>query len=76
MDTMVDKEKIIQLWRDPDFEGSYTGIKTFQTLLKLNKDIDISERKLYEILKNDPIFVMHIRSKKTIQRRFYYVSYY
>jgi len=68
MDTTVDKEKIIQLWRDPDFEGSYTGIKTFQTLLKLNKDIDISERKLYEILKNDPIFVMHIRSKKTIQR--------
>jgi hypothetical protein len=75
-DTKVDKDKIIQLWRDPDFEGSYTGIKTFQTLLKLNKDIDISEKKLYEILKNDSIFVMHIRSKKTIQRRFYNLSYY
>ncbi len=57
-DAVVDPDEIIKLWRDKDFEGSYTGIKTFQTLLKLNKNIDISERKLYQILKNDPIFLM------------------
>lgn len=69
-------ENIIKLWRDKNFEGSYTGIKTFQTLLKINKNIDISEKKLYQILKNDPIFIMHIRSKKKVERRFYNLSYY
>ncbi len=75
-DAGLDSEEIIKLWRDKDFEGSYTGIKTFQTLLKLNKNIDISEKKLYKILKNDPIFLMHLRGKKKIQRRFYNLNYY
>lgn len=75
-DNVLSTEEIIKLWRDKDFEGSYAGIKTFQTLLKLNKNIDISERKLYEILKNDPIFLMHMRSKKKVQRRFYNLNYY
>jgi len=72
----VSDEEIVNLWRDKNFEGSYSGIKTFQLLLKLNKNIDLSERKLYEILKEDPIFLMHIRNKKKVQRRFYDLDYY
>lgn len=72
----VDKERILKLWRDPNFQGSYTGIKTFQTLLKLNENIDISQKQLYEILKGDQLFVMHMRGKKTISRRHYNLDYY
>jgi len=72
----TDKEQILKLWRDPNFQGSFSGIKTFQTLLKLNENIDISERKLYEILKGDPLFVMHMRGKKVVSRRFYNLDYY
>jgi len=72
----VDKEQILNLWRDPNFQASYTGIKTFQTLLKLNENIDISEKKLYEVLKGDPLFVMHMRGKKMVSRRYYNLDYY
>lgn len=72
----MSEEEILRLWRDSDFEGSYTGVKTFQILLKLNKNIDISEHKLYDILKNDPLFVMHQRGKKKIARRSYILDYY
>lgn len=69
-------EEILKLWRDVDFEGSFSGVKTFQVLLKLNKNIDVSERRLYTILQNDPLFVMHQRGKKRISRRFYNLDYY
>lgn len=69
-------EDILRLWRDVNFEGSFAGVKTFQVLLKLNKNIDVSERKLYEILQHDPLFVMHQRGKKKISRRFYNLDYY
>ena len=72
----MSEEDILRLWRDVNFEGSFSGVKTFQILLKLNKDIDISERKLYSILKNDPLFVMHQRGNKKIARRFYNINYY
>jgi len=72
----MDSAEIVKLWRDKNFEGSYTGVKTFQTLLKLNKDVDVSEKQLYNVLKNDPIFVMHMRGKKNFPRRFYDLDYY
>ncbi len=72
----MSEEKILKLWRDVNFEGSFAGVKTFQVLLKLNKNIDVSENKLYEILQNDPLFVMHQRGKKKISRRFYNLDYY
>lgn len=64
-------KKILELWRDPKFIGSYRGIKTFQMLLKTDKDIDISENKLYKIMKNDPIYVMHMQPKKVLRRNYY-----
>ncbi len=69
----MSKKKVLELWRDPKFSGSYRGIKTFQLLLKTDKNIDISERELFKIMKNDPIYVMHMQPKKVL-RRSYYVS--
>jgi hypothetical protein len=67
------EQKIINLWRDPSFAGSYRGLKTFQMFLKTDKNIDVSERKLFKIMSNDPIYVMHMKSKK-VKRRQYYLS--
>jgi hypothetical protein len=66
-------EKIIQLWRDPSFSGSYRGIKTFQMFLKTDQNINVSEKKLYSIMMKDPIYVMHLQRKK-VNRRHYYLS--
>ena len=35
----VSDKRLLQLWRDPNFSGSYRGIKTFQTLLKTDLNV-------------------------------------
>jgi hypothetical protein len=72
----VSDQKILQLWRDPSFAGSYRGIKTFQLLLKTDLNIDISEKRLSNILKNDSIFLIHQRPKRKIVRRSYDIRFY
>ncbi len=67
------EKKILKLWRDPLFSGSYRGIKTFQMFLKTDRNIDISEKDLFKIMKKDPIYIMHMQSKK-VNRRSYYLS--
>jgi hypothetical protein len=73
---MVSDEDILKLWRDPSFSGSYRGIKTFQILLKTDKDIDVPQKRLYQIVKNDPIFLIHQRPIRNFERRQYDVRYY
>ena len=69
MKTNLSDDEILQLWRSPTFSGSYRGIKTFKLLLFTDKNIDISEKRLYTILKNDPIFLIHQKAKPNFQRR-------
>ena len=72
----ISDEEILKLWRNPEFEGSYRGLKVFQTLLKTNLDIDVSEKRLYRIIKHDSIYLLHKKPNRNITRRFYYVRYY
>lgn len=69
-------EKILQLWHDPNWIGSYRGVKTLQLLLKTDKNIEISTKKLTNILKNDNLFLMHLRPKLKIKRRHYFLNCY
>jgi len=72
----ISDEKLLQLWRDPNFSGSYRGVKTFQVLLKTDLNIDVSENRLYKVLKNDNIFLIHQIKRKKIERRQYDVNFY
>jgi len=72
----ISDEEILKLWRNPDFEGSYRGIKVFRLLLKTNYDIDVSEKRLYNIIKHDSIYLLHKKPNRKIARRFYDVTYY
>jgi hypothetical protein len=69
MSNKITDNEILKLWKNPHFSGSFRGVKTFQTCLKLEKDIDISERKLYKILKKEPVFLIHQKSPTTLSRR-------
>ena len=73
--TISDKE-ILKLWRSPTFEGSYRGIKTFQVLLKTNLNIDVSQNRLYEVLRSDPIFIIHQKPQRNFERRHYDINNY
>lgn len=55
----IDEQRILSLWKDITFPGSFRGIKTFQALLKLDKNIDISEKDLLRILKKEPFYLIH-----------------
>ena len=76
MSTNVTDKKILELWRDPNFSGSYRGIKTFKILLKTDLNIDVSENRLFKVIKNDPIFIIHQRPQRKIERRSYDVNNY
>jgi hypothetical protein len=76
MSTDISDKKILELWRDPNFSGSYRGIKTFQTLLKTDLNIEVSETRLYKVIKSDPIFILHQRPQRKIERRSYDINNY
>jgi hypothetical protein len=68
---MVTDKKLLELWRSPNFAGSYRGIKTFQVLLKTDLNIEVSQERLYRLLKTDPIFLIHQAPQRKFQRRSY-----
>ena len=72
----ISDDELLKLWRNPAFEGSYRGIKVFQTLLKTNLDLSVSAKRLYRILNHDSIYLLHKKPNRNITRRFYYVRYY
>jgi len=68
--TEVSDKRLIELWKDPHFDGSFRGIKAFQTLLKTDLNIDVSERRLHYLFKNEPFYLIHQR-RKIVKRRSY-----
>lgn len=62
-------KKILELWKSPLFSGSFTGIRTFQAVLKLEKNIDVSRTYLTKLLSQEPIFVIHQRKHQNFERR-------
>jgi len=75
MSTISD-QKLLELWRDPNFSGSYRGIKTFQILLKTDLNIDVSQKRLYSVLKKDKNYILHQKPVRNFERRHYDVNFY
>jgi len=71
-----ENSEILKLWHDKNWIGSYRGIRTFQSLLKTDKNIDVSEKDLYNLLKNDKLYLIHLKPKSKINRRKYDINCY
>lgn len=69
---MSDAE-IRNLWKNPDFAGSFSGILTFQKQLLHEKNIKISIRRLRHILKSMPDYLQHVTHRIHFPRRDYSV---
>lgn len=48
------KEEIIELWRDPNFMGSFAGADMMRSHLLLDKGIRISRKKILSALQEIP----------------------
>ena len=73
---VVSDEELLKLWHDPTFTGSFRGVSTFQKLLKTDLNLNISQDRLYKILKTDQLFLIHQRPKRNFDRRKYDVHFY
>jgi hypothetical protein len=51
---MLSDEQILNLYKDIDFPGSWSGARTFQMFLKLNKNEYVTLHRIYKILKQIP----------------------
>lgn len=69
----ISDSKIQELWHNPKI--GYHGIKTFQVLLKTNYNIDVPQQRLYKILKEDPLYLVHLTPKRNFERRSYDVRF-
>jgi hypothetical protein len=75
MTELTDK-RILQLWKDVSFNGSYRGVSTFKILLKTDLGVDVEEKRLYKILKQEPLYLMHLRPQRQTDRRHYDLRFY
>lgn len=65
---MDQKDKIIKLWQDPNFQGSFTGAETFRQSLK-TVGINISSTNLLKILKEIPSYFAQLKPRRRFKRR-------
>ena len=73
---VLSDEQILSYWRDPNFEGSYRGAKSFQIFLKTDLGEDVPLYRIYKLLKTDKIYILHSRPIRQIQRRVFDVKFY
>lgn len=72
--TMLSDEKILELYKDINFPGSFSGVKVFQQFLKTDLNESIPEKRLYSLLKKDPLYVTHLKAVRHFPRRPYFVT--
>jgi transposase InsO family protein len=65
------RRKIFELWKSPDFSGSFSGINTVQKALKKQHNITASQKDLREILSSEPNYLKHLIGKSRYERRNY-----
>ena len=58
---MLSDEEILQLYKDPNFVASFTGVRNFRNFLFTEKGEHVSEKRIYSILKKDPNYIIHMK---------------
>ena len=66
---MLSDEQILNLYKDTDFTGAWSGARTFKLFLKFDKNENVSLRRIYKILKQIPLYVMNQRRIRRFPRR-------
>ena len=61
-------ETISKLWRDKSFFGAFSGLRSFQTALKLEKGIIISLKELHHLMLHNEKSIDYIRQIRTVNK--------
>ena len=71
---MLTDQEILQLYKDPKFAGSFSGVRIFRDFLYGEKHELVSVKRLYSILKQDPIYLQHMKPIRKFPIRHYDVQ--
>jgi|GWRWMinimDraft_6_1066014.scaffolds.fasta_scaffold19901_1 hypothetical protein len=71
---MLSDEQILALYNDPMFDGSFSGVKTFRDFLYAEKNELIPEKRLFDILKKDKNYLLHMKPTRKFPTRPYDVQ--
>ena len=70
---MSTENEIRNLWLDPSFSWSFTGLLTFKNELFHQKNITITQKDLQKILNTIPHYLQNTIRKKSFLRRPYFI---
>jgi len=71
---MLTDEEILKLYKDPQFPGSFSGVKTLRDFLYAEKHELVPEKRLYDILKQDSNYLLHMKTVRKFPVRHYDVQ--
>jgi len=71
---MLSDQEILALYNDPNFDGSFSGVKTFRDFLYSEKHELIPEKRLFSILKKDKNYLLHMKPTRKFPTRPYDVQ--
>ena len=71
---MLTDEEILKLYTDPTFPGSFSGVKTLRDFLYGEKNELVPEKRLYDILKRYPNYLLHMKPARKFPVRHYDVQ--
>lgn len=67
----ISDEEILRLYKDPEFSGSFSGVKNLKHFIKTDRGIDVSEQRLYNVLKTLPDYIYQLRPVRKYPTRNY-----
>jgi hypothetical protein len=73
---MLSDEDITNLWQNPQFMGSFSGVGTMQHFLFTDYGEHISAKRIAEILKKIPNYIYQLRPRRNFPTRSYDVDSY
>jgi hypothetical protein len=65
------EEYLLSLWKDKRFSGSFSGLRAFQLALKHEKKLNVSTKRLREVLRKNFTYISHIQPHLRGERRTY-----
>lgn len=72
---MIDEalgHRILALWKDKKFFGSFSGVRNFQSALKHEANINVNQHDLYQLMyRQNPTYVSMIKQVNKFPRRKY-----
>jgi len=68
---MLSDKEILELWQNPNFAGSYSGVRTFRDFLYAEKNELIPEKRLLEILKQNHEYLIQMKPARKFPLRKY-----